>query len=121
MRWTKVEQQERYLQGPRISFEFQFGGVLYKDHFITLKKDPKNEKKTTVCCLNLSIENVFPLIIFLETKNTWTTFDVKSFSLRPRGYGLMMYNDFLLAFGEKFKDGKYSFTLAVLNLESKNN
>ena len=122
MAWTKVKQQEKYLQTPpSYTSEFQSGGVFYKDHLLILQNDPR-KKKTTLCCLNLGISFLSfspPLIIFLETKNTWLTFDINGLSGSPDvpTNNLLVYNGLLLAFGTV--NGYKDFTLLVLNLESK--
>ncbi len=136
MRWTKFEQQEKYLdsldhgdgskQGGVLYRDqddgSKQGGVLYKDHLVTLK-DRLTSEKNAVCCLNLRILHFFhPFRAFLETKNSWKTFDIKGIDdFSPQSNGLMVYNGLLFTFVEDFRHdiAKYVLVLAVLNLESK--
>jgi len=54
MIWTKVEQQEKYLEERDDYNQFKHGGVLYKDHLVILK-NALERRENTLCCLNLRI------------------------------------------------------------------
>jgi len=113
MRWTRVEQQEKYYSLCKT------GGVLYKDHLVILK-DQLDSEENTLCCLNLRINSFesFPFIISSDTKNTWSTFDIQGMDVlcSVDTNNLMVYNGLLLAFATE-TNGE-DFILAALNLES---
>ncbi len=121
MRWEKAEQEEEYLLSGDDQDLLKGGGVVYKDHLITVKKR-FIQNENALCCLNLRIFffAAINLIRLLDTQNTWSTFDIADFKKKRYSYfghnsGILVYKDLLLTCIE----GRESFEVAVLNLESK--
>ncbi len=65
MEWTKIEQEEEYLANGDNDLDRKFGGVIYQNHFVTLKQTPSSWYNA-LCFLNLRIYRSFKYI-FDET------------------------------------------------------
>jgi len=118
MTWKKIEQKEKYLSSDGGNYQLKFGAV-YKDYLVTFKKKI-HLYRNALCFLDLRICFFLLFFTFSETKNTWSSFDIKGIDKKHRYCfeitgNLMIYNHLLVA---AIAEGTDLF-VATLNLESK--
>ncbi len=122
MEWARIRQENEYLRSEDFNYYKRSGGVVYKNHLITLK-NPTSCHKNTLCLLNLGRFIVIFIVhyLLLETNNTWTTFDIKGINKFVRLSNvqtgdLMVYKHMILCLTTAGSDR--NLVVAFLNMKS---